>query len=194
MALFGFGYFSRMVYGKPDWDDHTFAVEADLRTAVDKTGQALDAVNPDLGPFRARGGKLILYHGWQDPAIPAVSTINYDDAVVARLGRPAVDSFVRLYMAPGVQHCSGGPGPDAFGQAGKWSPEDPSRNLRAALERWVEHGEAPGTIIAAKYQGDGEKRQATISRPLCPYPQEARYKGLGDPNDSASFACIAPPR
>jgi len=120
--------------------------------------------------------------------------INYYDAVVARMGRPPADSFVRLYMAPGMQHCSGGAGPDAFGQAGKWSLKDPSRNLRAALERWVEHGEAPGPIVAAKDEGDGEVRHPTISRPLCPYPEEARYKGTGDPSDAVSFACTAPPR
>jgi feruloyl esterase len=192
LATFGREYFSQIVYGKPDWDYSAFRLEPDLRAAADRTAAALNATDPDLRPFRARGGKLILYHGWQDPAISAVNTVNYYDSVVARMGRADSDAFLRLYMAPGMQHCGDGPGPDAFGGAGKWSPEDPARNLRAALERWVEQGVAPSTIIAAKYEGSGQERRATISRPLCPYPQEARYKGAGDPTDAASFECAAP--
>lgn len=194
MALFGLGYFSQMVYGKPEWDYHGFELDADMRAAVEKTAQALDATDADLRPFRARGGKLILYHGWQDPAIPAVNTINYYDSVVARVGRSDTDAFVRLYMAPGVQHCAGGPGPDAFGQAGDWSSDDPARSLRVSLEQWVEKGAAPSTIIAAKYAGEGAARQVTMTRPLCPHLQEARYAGTGDTNDAAHFVCEVPPR
>jgi feruloyl esterase len=192
LAAFGSGYFSQIVYEKPDWDYRAFRLDADLRAATEKTAAALNATDPDLRPFSARGGKLILYHGWQDPAIPAVNTLNYYDSVLARMGQRNANAFVRLYMAPGMQHCGDGPGPDAFGQAGRWSPKDPARNLGLALERWVEQGVAPSTIVAAKYEGDGPDRRATISRPLCPYPQEARYKGAGDLKDAASFACAAP--
>jgi hypothetical protein len=97
-------------------------------------------------------------------------------------------------MAPGVQHCDGGPGPDAFGQAGDWSSDDPSRSLRTSLVEWVEKGTAPRAILATKYEGEGADRKAVMTRPLCAYPDEARYKGTGDPRDAASFECGAPAR
>jgi feruloyl esterase len=192
MALFGIGYFSQIVYGRADWDDSGFDLETDLRAAVEKTAQALDATDPNLDPFRARGGKLIVYHGWQDPAIPAVSTINYYEDVVARLGRRNADAFIRLYMAPGVQHCAGGPGADSFGQMDDWSSDDAAHSLRVALEQWVDKGAAPSAVIASKFVGEGPAR--TMTRPLCPYPQEARYSGRGDANDAASFTCAPPAR
>ena len=194
MAVFGIGYFSNMVYGRPDWDDRSFDLATDLRAAVEKTAQALDATDANLDPFRARGGKLVMYHGWEDPAIPAVSTINYYDDVVTRLGRQNVDSFMRLYMVPGVQHCAGGPGPDAFGQMDEWSSDDAAHSLRVALEQWVEKDSAPSTVIASKYAGQGPARTTTMTRPLCPHPQEAHYGGKGDTNDAASFACGPAPR
>ena len=194
MAVFGIGYFSNMVYGRPDWDDRSFDLATDLRAAVEKTAQALDATDANLDPFRARGGKLVMYHGWEDPAIPAVSTINYYDDVVTRLGRQNVDSFMRLYMVPGVQHCAGGPGPDAFGQMDEWSSDDAAHSLRVALEQWVEKDSAPSTVIASKYAGQGPARTTTMTRPLCPHPQEAHYGGKGDTNDAASFACGRAPR
>jgi feruloyl esterase len=189
MAYFGLNYFTHMVYGKADWDYRTFDVERGYRDAVERTAKVLDAVDPDLSAFKARGGKLILYHGWQDPAIPAQATIDYHDAVTKTLGKPSADALVRLYMAPGVQHCGGGPGPDAFGGTGDWSSDAASHNLRAALVEWVEKGTAPGPVVATKYEGSGGDRKATMTRPLCPHPQEAKYKGSGDVNDAASFEC-----
>jgi hypothetical protein len=194
MAMFGNAYFSHMVHGNPQWDYREFVLEADLRAAIEKTAQTLDATDPNLAAFRARAGKLILYHGWQDPAIPAESTTDYYESVVARLGQRETESFVRLYMAPGVQHCADGPGPDAFGQAGDWSSDDAARSLRVALEQWVERDTAPVTIIASKYTGEELAQRATMTRPLCPYPQEATFKGTGDPDDAASFSCVAPVR
>ena len=192
MALFSFGYFSQMVYEKAEWDYRGFALEADLRAAVEKTARALDATSADLGSFRARGGKLVLYHGWQDPAIPAVSTTNYYGRVVARAGKRASDGFVRLYMAPGVQHCGDGPGPSVFGQAGDFTSDDVTRSLRVSLEQWVEKSTAPSTIVATKYEGEEYDAPKVMTRPLCPYPQVARSKGTGDTNDAASFVCAAP--
>jgi hypothetical protein len=195
MALFGVGYFSQMVYARPEWDDRRFELETDLHVAVDKTARALDATDANLGPYRARGGKLILYHGWQDPAIPAVNTINYYDSVISRLGQSNADAFLRLYMAPGVQHCSDGPGPDVFGQSGHyWSSDDAAHSLRVSLEQWVEKGTAPSTIIASKYAGDETAGTVTMTRPLCPHPQEAHYSGTGNTNDAASFICGPPSR
>ena len=188
MAFFGIGYYSNMVYEKSDWTYKSFTVDNGLRAAREKTAAALDAVNPDLTPFRSRGGKLILYHGWDDPAIPALNTVNYYGEVIAKLGRDNADSFTRLYMVPGMQHCGGGPGP----HPSSWPAKDPQHNVRIALENWVEKGIAPTTIIATKTAGDNPLGAATMTRPLCPYPQAAKYKGSGDTNLAESFVCANP--
>jgi feruloyl esterase len=164
-----------------------------------KIGQALNAADPDLRPFKAHGGKLILYHGWSDAAIPGLSTINYYDSVAASMGVHETEDFVRLYMAPGMQHCFGGPGPNFFGQLDASSfggpqedatSKDPQHNISNALEQWVENGVAPGPIIATKYVNDLDPSQGVkMTRPLCPYPQIAKYKGSGDTNDAANFVC-----
>jgi len=190
MAFFGIGYFSNMVYEKADWDLKTFRLEDALKVAEERTETALDATDPDLKPFQARGGKLILYHGWNDPAIPALNTVNYYQNVVATLGQGDADLFVRLYMVPGMQHCNDGPGPDYFGQVGRLIFDDPQHSVDAVLEQWVEKSSAPSTIIASKFAAD-EKTHLKMTRPLCAYPQAAKYKGSGDTNDAASFVCEA---
>jgi feruloyl esterase len=189
MAFSGLNYFSQMVHEKPDWDYRTFEFDAELAAAVAKTAQALDATDPNLAAFSKRGGKLVMYHGWQDPAIPALSTVQYYDEVVRTMGSDATHAFARLCMAPGVQHCSGGPGPDAFGGSGDWSSADPARNLRAALVEWVENGTAPGPVIATKYDGPEPNRRALVTRPVCAHPQQAKYRGTGDPSSAATFTC-----
>lgn len=191
LAAFGIGYFSDMVYDNTDWSYKSFNVMSGMQTAKQKTSSSLDATNPDLSAFRAHGGKLILYHGWNDPAIPAVSTVNYFENVIAKMGQANVDSFVRLYMLPGVQHCGGGPGPDTFGQSANWPATDPQHNIRVALENWVEQGTAPATLIATKVEGE-KAGEATMTRPMCPYPQSAQYKGSGDTNSAESFVCARP--
>jgi len=188
MAFFGNGFFSGFVYEKPDWDYKTFKVDADLKAANEKTAQALNATDADLKPFKARGGKLIVYHGWNDPAITALNTINYYDSVIQKMGQKDVDSFVRVYMAPGVQHCGGGPGPDSFGAVGDLKFDDPPHSLDASLEQWVEKGTAPSIVIASKFEGQ-DRTKAKMTRPLCPYPQAAKYKGSGDTNDAVNFVC-----
>jgi len=197
MYLFGTGFFTNMVYSDPKWDYKSFTVDAGLKAAMDKTSQALDSTDPDLRPFIKRGGKLILYHGWNDPAISALNTINYYEAALKTTGASAIKSSVRLYMAPGVQHCGEGPGPDSFGQYG-WTPEKPLKDAQhsmyAALEQWVESNTAPETIIATRFEGEGSARHETMTRPLCPYPQSGKYNGSGDPNKAESFSCAAPPR
>jgi feruloyl esterase len=190
-ALFGNGFFSDFVFGKSDWDYKTFKVDADLKAANERTAQALNATDPYLKPFKARGGKLVLYHGWNDPAITALNTIDYYKSVIKKMGQKDVDSFVRLYMAPGVQHCSGGPGPDSFGAVYDLKFDDPQHSMYASLEQWVEKGTAPSTIIASKFEGQDETH-AKMTRPLCQYPQAAKYKGSGDPNDAANFECERP--
>ena len=191
-ALFFFGtqYFTNMVYDQKDWDFKTLNVDQAAMLADEKTGQALNAINPDLGLFRKRGGKLILYHGWSDAAIPATSTIDYYRQVVATLGRRKVNSFVRFYLAPGMQHCGGGPGPNFFGQLANASPADPGHNMYSALEQWVEKGVAPSRFIATKYVNDTDHTKGIkMTRPLCPYPEVAKYRGTGDINDAANFVC-----
>jgi hypothetical protein len=188
MAAFAVGYWSNMVYEKPDWDYKSFQLDAGGKLAEQKTGDALNAVNADLKPFKARGGKLILYHGWDDPAISSLNTIHYYNSVIGMMGQRDVDSFVRLYMAPGVQHCGGGPGPDSYGEVGELNSGDARHSLDGALEQWVEKGTAPRVIIASKFSGE-DRQHATMMRPLCPYPQAAKYKGNGDTNDAGNFTC-----
>ncbi|HET6177047.1 MAG TPA: tannase/feruloyl esterase family alpha/beta hydrolase [Candidatus Sulfotelmatobacter sp.] len=190
MAFFGLGYFSNMVYEKRDWDYKTFTLEAGLKAADDKTAKALNAVDADMKAFKARGGKLIMYHGWDDPAISSLNTINYYKNVIAKMGQADADSFVRLYMVPGMQHCDNGPGADSFGQVGQLRFDNPEHSVDAALEQWVEKGTAPSTIIAAKYT-EKDKEHPKMTRPLCAYPQVAKYKGSGDTFNAGSFSCEA---
>ncbi len=191
LAYFGLGYFSDMVYGEKNWDHKTFTVDAGLKAADEKTAAALNANNPNLEAFRARGGKLILYHGWSDAAIPATSSIDYYDRVVAAMGQTATDSFMRLYMVPGMWHCGGGPGANYF-YGGKDTPADAEHNISAALEQWVEKNVAPPTIIATKYNDDDPTKGVKMTRPLCAYPKIAKYKGTGDTNEAANFVCALP--
>ena len=188
MFAFGTGFFFNMVYEKTDWNYQDANIEQALKTAEEKTAQKLDAVDANLAAFQARGGKLILYHGWNDPAISALNTINYYNSVATKMGQRAADAFVRLYMAPGMQHCAGGPGPNSFGQGGEFV-KDPQRNMELALEQWVEKGTPPHEIVASKYVDDDSAKGVKMTRPLCPYPQIAKYKGKGDPNDARNFVC-----
>ena len=180
---FGTNFFKNIVFDA-SWDWHTFQPLRDMQTADEKTARALNATDPDLSRFQARGGKLILYHGWSDAAISPLNAINYYKSILSKMGA-RTDGFVRLFMVPGMQHCGGGPGPSAFGQNGD-GPPDPAHNINAALERWVEGGAAPASIIATKYKSPGVIER---TRPLCPYPQTAHYKGSGSTDDAASFVC-----
>lgn len=188
MAFFGTGYYSNMVYEKADWDYRTFTLDA-AKLAHEKTAKALDAVDPDLKPFKAKGGKLILYHGWDDPAISSLNTINYYQSVITKVGQKDASAFVRLYMIPGMQHCDGGPGPASFGQGGGMLPDDPQHNVRMALEQWVEKDVAPSTIIGSNNGDAAGHASRKMTRPLCAFPQSAKYKGTGDTNDAANFVC-----
>ncbi|WP_446744659.1 tannase/feruloyl esterase family alpha/beta hydrolase [Silvibacterium acidisoli] len=191
---FGVNYFKYMVYEDPNWDYKTFQLADGLKQAVEKTGDAVDATNPDLSAFAARGGKLILYHGWNDPAISPLGTLDYYQK--AEAANPHAGSFLRLFMVPGMQHCTGGDGPSSFGQVG-WvpgtGPKDATHNMAQALEDWVENGKAPEQVIAAKIETEGMgSPRITMTRPLCAYPKEAHYKGSGDESDAANFTCALP--
>jgi Tannase and feruloyl esterase len=189
-AGFTNNYFRYVVFGDPAWNVVTADVDEALRAADQKTADALNATDPNLRRFQTRGGKLILYHGWNDPAIPALNTVNYYNNVVAAMGAQTAEGFVRLYMAPGMQHCIGGPGPSFLGQLGTTTAKGPEHGIFTALEGWVEKGTAPGELVATKYRDNDRRKPPEMTRPLCPYPQIAKYKGTGDTNDSASFVCI----
>ncbi|MEO8128988.1 MAG: tannase/feruloyl esterase family alpha/beta hydrolase [Bryobacteraceae bacterium] len=189
MYLFSTQFFSNMVYSKPDWNYRTFDAGRDLKAADDRMAKHLNAINPDLREFQKRGGKLILYHGWADAAIPAVNAINYYDSVVSKMGGSAANGFVRLYMVPGMEHCGGGAGPNAFGQ-GITPDGDRLHSIDAALEAWVEQGTAPNQLIATKYKTGADRNSGiTRTRPLCAWPQTAQYKGSGSTDDAANFVC-----
>jgi feruloyl esterase len=164
----------QVAYGDANWDPRTFDVDRDLKVVDEKVGTPVNATNPDLHAFKARGGKLLLYHGWNDTAISAGNTINYYSSVVTKMGRNQ-DDWIRLFMAPGMQHCGNGPGPNQV-------------NWMAALERWRENGTAPDRIEAARVTTN----RVDMTRPLCPYPQVAHYKGTGSTNDAGNFACKQP--
>ncbi len=190
-VAFGIGYFSNMVYSDPHWNYKTFTVDDGLKAAEEKTAAALNATDPNLKPFASHGGKLILYHGWNDPAISPLSTLEYYQQVQS--SNSDAQSFVRLFMVPGMQHCYGGPGPSSFSQFG-WRPgtgtDDVQHDIYKALEQWVDQGIAPETVIAAKIEADGKAApKITMTRPLCSYPKAAKYKGSGDTNSAASFTC-----
>ena len=132
-------------------------------------------MRPTISPhLKARGVKLLLYHGWNDTAISPENTINYYQNVLQKMG-PKQDSWMRLYMVPGMNHCQGGVEPDQF-------------NKMAIMERWRESNTAPERVLAEHVTG----ANVDMTRPLCPYPQVAAYKGTGSTNDAASFTCKAP--
>jgi len=151
-----------------DYDWHKFDLDADVALS-DKAG--IDALTSDLSKFKQHGGKLLLYHGWADPTIPPGHTVLYYESVLSTMGKKQ-DDWVRMFMVPGMQHCSGGLGTDQF-------------NKMAVIERWRESNEAPAQIVASHVTGG----QVDMTRPLCPYPQAAVYKGTGSTNDAASFSC-----
>jgi feruloyl esterase len=159
----------RIAYNDPDVDWHTFDLDRDMKVLDEKIGY-VDAVNPDLSRFKSNGGKLLLTHGWSDTGITPETTIWYYESVLDKMGRNQSD-WVRLFMAPGMGHCGGGPGVNTFDSIG-------------TLEKWVEKGIAPDSMLGTGTQG--------LTRPLCPYPQSAEYKGRGDLKDAANWACTAP--
>ncbi len=189
LFAFGNGFFANMVFDDPKWDFKAFNFDTGVKLTDEKQAHNLNATNPDLKAFRSRGGKLIIWHGWSDPAIPPTGAIEYYDSVVSAMGAGAAASSVRLFMAPGMQHCVGGPGPDLFGQY-SYFPADPRSNMRLALEQWVEKGTAPDKIVAAKYVNQLDPTAGVkMTRPLCAYPKSAKYKGSGDVNDAANWEC-----
>ena len=168
-------FFRYWLFHDPNWNFRTIDLERDLAYAEQKL-PFLAAVEKDLTPFKTRGGKLISYTGWMDPVVPPQDTVAYYEGVTKTMGGPAATrDFYRLFMAPGMGHCAGGPGPNQFDALG-------------ALEQWVEKGLAPATMVATHSTSGKVDR----TRPLCPYPQVARYKGMGSIDEAANFSCVSP--
>jgi len=176
---------ANLIYQNPAWDFRAYSLDRDVKIADDTMGLRLNAIDPNLKALKDRGGKLILYHGWSDPALAPLATVNYYQSVVAKMGQKETADFVRLYMVPGMQHCGSGPGPDSFGATPGGPQADSGHSMSAAIERWVEKGKAPDKIFATKYAAG----RITRTRPLCPYPQVARYSGSGSTDDAANFTC-----
>jgi len=165
-----------VVFKDPSWDWKTFDFDKDVVRGDSPENLVMNATDPDMSAFFSRGGKLLLYHGWSDPNVPTPNTITYFDQVVSHLGGPAgASDKVRLFLAPGMGHCGGGEGPNAFDKVG-------------SLERWVEQGKPPDELIASHSVSGKVDR----TRPLCAYPQVARYKGTGSIDEAANFVCRMP--
>jgi feruloyl esterase len=168
----GLDLFKYIVFSDPNWDFKTLNWDAHVDQTL-KASASMDALDPNLKPFFDRGGKIISYHGWADPQISPGSTSDYYDSVISKMGGASkVQENFRLFMVPGMNHCSGGLGTDQF-------------DSLTALENWVEKKQAPASIPASRVvQG-----QTVRTRPLCPYPQVATYKGSGSTDEAANFSC-----
>ena len=164
--------FSHLTFQNPSWDYRTFDFERDVAVADKTVGALVNSIDANLKPFLDRGGKLLMYHGWADPGIPPRNSVNYYEKVVDKVGKSKAAESIRLFMVPGMGHCNGGDGTSTFDKVGP-------------LNEWVEKGKAPDQIIASRVRMGVTDR----TRPLCPYPQVATYKGTGSTDDAANFVC-----
>jgi feruloyl esterase len=160
-----------------EWDWRTFNFDRDVALAEERVGALMNATDPDLSAFKARGGKLLLYHGVSDGSISPANTLNYYRSVLKKMGGEQQD-WLRLFLVPGTQHCGGGPGPDQV-------------NYLAAVERWREVRTPPDQLIAIRVP-NGTNRVDLMTRPICAFPKMPQYNGVGSPNDAGSFTCQVP--
>jgi hypothetical protein len=196
-ARFGGGFVGAMVQQDANWKIEQLDLDRDAPRIIQRFGPLMNATDPNLSKFASRGGKLILFHGWADAAVPPLNTIRYFESVGAKMGERRRDQFVRLFMAPGMQHCFGGPGPSVFGEhTAARQPPDPDSDLAAALERWVEGGAAPETVRAIKPKDllagafGSPKGGVERSGLLCAYPKRALWNGTASAGDAASYSCV----
>jgi feruloyl esterase len=172
-AALGWDTFRYLAHQDANWDWHNFNVDVDPALAMKNAGSIINSTSPDLSKFKSHGGKLIMYHGWADPAIQPEHTVLYYASVLDKMGKNQ-DDWLRLFMVPGMGHCGGGAAN---------SPN--TMDTIGTLVTWREKGTAPDLMI-------GSNAAAGLSRPLCPYPQIAKYKGTGSTNDASNFACAQP--
>jgi hypothetical protein len=174
-SAFAQTFFRYLAFPKkdPNYELTQFDFERDT-PRLEGIHRVLDATDTNLAPFRARGGKLLMWFGWADPALNPLMGVEYYEAVQRAMGA-GTGEFFRLYMMPGVFHCSGGVGPDSFPRLG-------------ALIDWVEQGKAPERLVASRVDASGK---AVRTRPICPYPQTARYTGSGSVDEERNFRCAA---
>lgn len=169
---FGAAFFKFLVFGDPAWDYSTYDLN-NLKPDTRLTATFMNATSTDLGTFKAKGRKLLMWHGWSDPALTALGSVRYYEQVQAR--DPVVRDYFRMFMMPGMLHCIGGPGPDTA----DWTE---------AIDSWVESGKAPDRVIARKTRNGA----VTRTRPLCVYPQRATYTGSGSIDQAENFVCRQP--
>lgn len=188
------GYFAALFGGDWDWRNFDFHTDLARARALDREGAQIDSLTTDLTPFRKRGGKMIQYHGWLDQAMAPEFYTRFYEAVAAATTSGDMNrlaDFYRLFMVPGMEHCSGGPGPNSFGGLGQPDApvQDADHDVLSALVAWVEQGQAPDRLIATQYKQDKPELGITRQMPLCPYPKAAKWRGKGNANDAASFTC-----
>lgn len=169
------GFWKYWALHTDEWDWWSFDFDKDMQTTDERLAGTVNAMSPDLRDFRENGGKLLHYHGLSDAVVPASDSIDYFERVRRSLDGDVSD-FYRLFLAPGVHHCVGGPGADRIG-------------MLDALVAWVERGAAPDRIVASRISERQDDTVVEFERPLCAYPQLAVYEGAGDPNDADSFSC-----
>lgn len=172
------------VFDDPSWNWWTFDFDRDVSYAYAKIAPLVDQTSTDLSAFKSAGGKMIVYHGWNDPVVSTYDSIDYYGKVRDAQGsQAAMDEFYRMFLVPGMGHCSGGPGATVL-RSEDGSPAA-DRDILAALDRWVEQGRPPDDLVASRVAGGAVQR----ARPLCAYPAQAAYTGTGDTNDAASYVC-----
>jgi feruloyl esterase len=166
-------HFQNVVFKDPKWDYLTLNFDKDVALADKLDDGLLNATDPNLQTFFSHGGKLLMYHGWNDQLIAPLNSVNYYNSVVKAMGGAAkIKDSYRLFMAPGMNHCGGGDGPSHI-------------DVFTTIDDWVSHGKAPDQMLAEHLTKDKVDR----SRPLCRYPQVAKYKGTGSINEAANFVC-----
>jgi feruloyl esterase len=192
---FGSSFVKQIVGAPASWTPAEFDFDRDFGPLEARTAATFNATSPDLSRFAAHGGRLILWHGWSDAAIPAQGTIDYRDNVVRRMGEKQAGQFVRLFMVPGMHHCAGGTGPSDFGQNSVPAADDSAAtSVLAALQEWVEEGHAPEQLIAKQQTSPGSTAadQPVRTGLICAYPKRAELKRGADSSRAESYTCRGP--